>query len=254
MKIAILVKQVPDTEIVPKVKADKSGVSTENINKFVINPYDEYAITLAVELSKKVTGSSTTVITVGTDKAQESIRKALAMGCDNGILLKVAEDALDGNTTSRLIYENIKDKGFDLILAGKKSVDQDQGIVGPIVGSSMGIPVVTAVQSFQLGGDNNSAVVEREIEEGTEVLNITFPALLSCEKGLNDPKPPSLPNIMQAKKKPLEIIEANVGNVSLKITKVEEPPVRSGVKMIMGEIEEQAKAVAKLLKDELKVI
>ena len=254
MNIAVLVKRVPDTEILPKIKPDNSGVSTDNINKFVINPYDEYAITQAVQVSKKHSGSKISIICVGPEKSKDVIIRALAMGGEEGILIKSDEENLDGITTAKLISEYIKDKGYDIIFAGKKSVDLEQGVVGPAVASLIDIPCACSASTFELSSDAKSVNISREVEEGMEFIEVALPAVITCEKGLNNPKPPPLPSILKAKKKPIEIVESAKHDINLKIAKVEEPPTRTDVKMIEGETKEQAAEIAKILKEEIKVL
>ena len=266
MKIVVILKQVPDTETKIKVKADGSGIETDGI-KYVINPYDEIAVEEGLRLKEKLADDSTvTIISVGPDRVIESIRTALAMGADDAV--HVNDPALEGGdslATGRVLTKVIKDHGFDIIFAGKQAVDLDQAQVPPAVAELLDIPHVNNVAKFELAADKTKATVSRRIEGGDEVIDVTLPALLTCEKGLNEPRYASLPGIMKAKKKPVKTVkldelglEANqVGAAGshVKILKWLPIPERSPGKILKGmETEAAVKELVRLLREEAKVI
>lgn len=255
MKIATCIKQVPDTEIQPRINPDGSGVNTSNITKFVISPYDEYGVTEAVKLKKQFSDAELDAYSLGVAKAQESLRKALAMGADKAFLLKVESlENVDGLTIAKELASKLKENNYDMIFVGKKAADDELGIVGGAIAALLDMPFVNAITQLEVSDDGKTAVCERTSDEGTLVIETPLPAVFACEKGLNDPKPVPLPAIMKAKKKPLEQIDITLPETNVELVKVEEPPERGEITMIEGELEEKVSEVVRLLKEEIKVL
>jgi len=202
MDIIVLMKQVPATESFIEIAQDKRTIKTENLN-WVINPYDEIAIEEAVRI-KETHGGTVTVITIGTATAQDAIRTAMAMGVDNGILIDDPKTlACDGLGTARILATAIEKTGYDLIIAGQRAVDDDSYLVGPAVAHYLDIPCITLVTKQTIS--DKKIECERTIDGGSEIVQATLPALLTTQRGLNEPRYTSLPGIMKAKKKKIEV-------------------------------------------------
>lgn len=250
MKIAVCIKRVPDTEARIKVGAD--GVSIDEAGvKFVLNPYDEYGVEEALQRKEKAGAGEVVVISLGADAAQETMRTALAMGADRGVLLKADTIPADGLAVARALAAELKDGGYDLILFGKMAVDDSNHQVGPMVAELLGLPCVTTVAHLELEG--GKGVAEREIEGGVEVVEFALPAVLTCEKGLNTPRYPALKGIMAAKKKPVEVKPAAFGAVRLTVTSLTLPAERKEGR-IVGEGPDAVPELVRLLQTEAKVL
>jgi electron transfer flavoprotein beta subunit len=249
VRIAVCLKRVPDTTtkivIAPDGKAiDESGV------KFVPNPYDEYAIEEALKLKDAAGSGETVVYSLGGEAAQETIRAALAMGIDRGVLLQGTPTA-DGLEVARALTAELKAGNFDLILFGKLAVDDYNHQVGGMVAELLELPCITAVAHLVVA--NGALEAEREIEGGIEQVTASLPAVLTCDKGLNTPRLPSLKGIMAAKKKPLESRPAHLGAGTLTALGLSLPPERKPGQ-IVGEGAEAVPALVRLLREEAKVI
>ncbi len=211
MKIAVLMKRVPDTASVFKIGADNKSVETDNL-KYVMSPYDEHAMEEAILTREAGKADEVIVVTMGPDAAQETIRTALAMGADRAIFVK--DDAAAGANckgTAMVLAAALKTESPELIFAGKQAVDDDASQVPERVAELLEIPHASVVMSFEL--DNNTASVAREIEGGHYKMEVTLPALFTIQKGINTPRYPTLPNIMKAKKK--EIKELSLADLGL---------------------------------------
>jgi len=250
---AVILKQVPDSEALIKIKPDGSGFVKEGV-KFVINPYDEFGVEEALKKKEAAGSGEVTIVSLGPDRAVESIRTALAMGADKGVLLKVGEDQYtDALGVAKALAEVLKGGGHKLIFCGKQAIDDDMAQVGPMVAEILGLPCVTVVTKVDISGDK--AVCTREIEGGKEVVEVALPAVIACQKGLNEPRYASLPGIMKAKKKPLDIKDAKLEAPNAEIVKWENPPQRAAGRIIEGEdASAKAKALVKALREEAKVI
>ena len=200
MKIAVCLKRVPDTTAKIAVGGDGKSIDETGV-KFVPNPYDEYALEAALALKEKAGAGETVVVSLGGDAAQETIRTALAMGIDRGVLLQSPGSA-DGFEVARALAAELGTGGFDLILFGKMAVDDYNHQVGVMVGELLGLPTISAVSALTVDGGHVHA--EREVEGGVEVVTCSLPAVITADKGINTPRLPSLKGIMGAKKKPLE--------------------------------------------------
>ncbi len=249
MRIAVCLKRVPDTTAKIAIAAD--GKSTEEAGvKFVPNPYDEYALEEALKLKEAAGAGETVVVSLGGDAAQETIRAALAMGMDRGVLLQSAGSA-DGLEVARALAAELKDGGFDLILFGKMAVDDYNHQVGVMVGELLELPCITAVSHLTVTGGRVEA--DREIEGGIESSSCALPAVLTCDKGLNTPRLPSLKGIMAAKKKPLEVKPVTLGPGSVAVLGLSYPPDRKPGR-IVGEGADAVPELVRLLREEAKVL
>lgn len=257
MNIYALMKRTFDTE----EKITLSGGSiNEDGAEFIINPYDEYAIEEAIQV-RDAHGGEVTVISVGSQDAVTQLRTALAMGADKAVLINT-EDAVehgDQYTTAKIIAEYLKDKSPELILGGNVAIDGGSGQVGPRVAELLGINYVTTITKLEI--DGNRAIAVRDVEGDSEVIETNLPLLVTAQQGLNEPRYPSLPGIMKAKKKPLAELELDdldleEDEVAAKTKTIEIflPPKKEAGRVLKGELEEQAKELVKLLHTEAKVI
>lgn len=250
MKIAVCIKRVPDTETRVKIAAD--GVSMDETGvKFILNPYDEFAVEEALQRKEKAGGGEVVAIALGPDAAQETIRSALAMGADRGVLLKADKIPADALAVAKALASELKGGGYDLILFGKLAVDDYNHAVGPMVAELLGLPCVTAISKLELEG--GKGVAEREIEGGMEVVEFALPAVLTAEKGLNTPRYPALKGIMAAKKKPIESKAAALGAARVTVSSLALPPERKAGR-ILGEGADVVPELVRLLRTEAKVL
>ena len=262
MNIFVCVKQVPDTETKVTPTGDGSYIETNAI-KWIMNPYDEFAVEQALLVKAKVPDSTVTVVRVGSVKDTEALRTAMAMGADDAILVET-DDILDSYLTAKAIKGAIEKSGKtpDLVFAGKQAIDDDCLQVPQLLGQMMNLPSVSVIIGFDNDGDK--LTLKREIEGGAvEVYDVNTPAVVACNKGLNTPRYASLPGIMKAKKKPMEKLSLGDVGVDLSDQRVkysgftlppEKPPGKKFDAMDEGE---QAKVVAEvvgLLRNEAKVI
>jgi electron transfer flavoprotein beta subunit len=257
MKIFVCVKQVPDTETRIQLKADKSGIE-ETAIKWVLNPYDEFAVEEALKVKEAAGSGTVTVISIGPKgRVTDSLRTAMAMGADDGIVIDCS-DYLDSFLTAKALAGAIKKEGtFDMVFAGKLAIDDNAASVPQMVAEALGVPHVTVVSKFTNG---NPLTVERESEGGArEIFEVTGPCVIAANKGLNTPRYASLPGIMKAKKKPLkETTLADVGiqasQIKVKLKEFQLPPEKPKVKMVTGDAAAQAKELVRLIVEEAKVL
>lgn len=254
MNILVLIKQTFDTE--EKISI-QNGRIIENGVEFILNPYDEYAVEEAVKIKEEI-GADVTVLTVGPVRAEATLRTALAMGADQAVMIELEEEA-DEYTVAKLISKAIKGKEFDLILGGNMAVDSGAGQVAIRVAEELGIPHVSTITKLTL--NEEKATVERDVEGDVEVIEVHLPFLATAQQGLNEPRYPSLPGIMKAKKKPLERLDASDLGLSEEDmsprTRVREqylPPKKEAGRVLSGEVKEQVQELAKLLRSEAKVV
>ncbi|MCM3596456.1 electron transfer flavoprotein subunit beta/FixA family protein [Metabacillus idriensis] len=257
MNIYVIMKKTFDTE--EKITL-QNGKINEDGAEFIINPYDEYAIEEAIQLRDANSGE-VTVVTIGGEEAEKELRTALAMGCDKAVLINTEDDLEDGDqfTTSKILAEFFKDKDADLILGGNVAIDGGSGQVGPRLAELLDIPYVTTITKLEI--DGNKATVVRDVEGDSEVIETTLPLLVTAQQGLNEPRYPSLPGIMKAKKKPLDELELD--DLDLEEDEVEPktktieiymPPKKEAGKVLQGDLDAQVKELVSLLRNEAKVI
>ncbi|HSM15441.1 MAG TPA: electron transfer flavoprotein subunit beta/FixA family protein [Gemmatimonadales bacterium] len=249
MKIAVCLKRVPDTTTKIVIGSDGASIDETGV-KFVPNPFDEFAIEAAIAVKEAAGSGETVVYSLGGDSAQETIRTALAMGIDRGVLLQ-GSGSPDGLEVAKALAGELKDQGFDLILFGKLAVDDYNYQVGPMTAELLGLPCITSLAHVTVADGKVEA--EREIEGGMETSTCQLPAVLTCDKGLNTPRLPSLKGIMAAKKKPLEVKAVDLGAGTIEILGLELPPERSAGK-IVGEGPDAVPELVNLLRNEAKVI
>lgn len=229
MKIVVPVKRVVDAYVKVRVKSDGSGVDTDN-TKMSMNPFDEIAIEEAVRLKEAGTATEIIAVSVGPQKAQEQLRTALAMGADRAILVESDLTDLQPLVIARLLAAVCEREQPDLVLMGKQAIDDDSNQVGQMLAALRDLPQGTFISRLEPGAGH--VVVTREVDAGLERLRLSLPAVVTVDLRLNEPRYPKLPNIMKAKKVPIETAtpaELGVDTAStLKTLKVEEPPVRKG--------------------------
>jgi electron transfer flavoprotein beta subunit len=259
MKIAVLMKRVPDTASVFKIGSDNKSVDTAGL-KYVISPYDEHAIEEGIKLREAGKAEEVIVITVGPEGSQETIRTALAMGADRAVLVKdPATQGVNSRGVAMILAGAVKKEGAELVFAGKQAVDDDASQVPERVAEILEIPHASVVTAFELNG--NSAVVEREIEGGSMKIEVPLPALFTIQKGINTPRYPTLPNIMKAKKK--EIKDTTLADLGLTADQIASGIVIEGMalprqdrlnKVLQGTSEERVKQLLSILREEEKVL
>jgi electron transfer flavoprotein beta subunit len=249
MKLLVTVKRVIDYNVQIRVKADGSGVEKDNV-KMSMNPPDENAVEEALRIKEAGKADEIIILSIGNDKAQETIRTALAMGADRGIHIKTEND-LEPLAISKIISKVAEEEKPSIILMGKQAIDDDCNQTGQMTSALLNWPQATFASKIEIEGQN--AIVTREIDEGLERIKVSIPFVASCDLRLNEPRYASLPNIMKAKKKPIDTKEASSLGINIEPRieqiKVEEPPVRQ--KGIM--VNDVAELVQKL-KHEAKVI
>ncbi|MDC3206526.1 electron transfer flavoprotein subunit beta/FixA family protein [Pelagibacteraceae bacterium] len=249
MKLLVTVKRVIDYNVQIRVKADGSGVEKDNV-KMSMNPPDENAVEEALRIKEAGKADEIIILSIGNDKAQETIRTALAMGADRGIHIKTDND-LEPLAISKIISKVAEEEKPSIILMGKQAIDDDSNQTGQMTSALLNWPQATFASKIEIDGQN--AIVTREIDEGLERIKVSIPFVASCDLRLNEPRYASLPNIMKAKKKPIDTKEASSLGINIEPRieqiKVEEPPVRQ--KGIM--VSDVAELVQKL-KHEAKVI
>ena len=226
MKILVAVKRVIDFNVQVRVKNDGTGVEKENV-KMSMNPPDENAVEEALRIKESGKADEIVILSIGVEKSQETIRTALAMGADRGILIKTDHD-VEPLGVSKLIAKIAEDEKPGIILLGKQAIDDDCNQTAQMVSALLNWPQGTFASKIEI--ENDSAVITREIDEGLEKIKVKTPFVASCDLRLNEPRYASLPNIMKAKKKPIDIKTAvDLGvDISPRIEqiKVEEPPFR----------------------------
>lgn len=250
MRIAVCVKRVPDTESRIKIAADGRTIDESGV-KFVLNPYDEYAVEEALRRREAAGSGEVVVISLGADASQETIRTALAMGADRGVLLKTDQRSVDPLPVARALAAELRDGGYDLILFGKLAIDDYSHATGVMVGEILGLPCVGAVTHLELVDGKGKA--EREVEGGVEVVEFSLPAVLTTDKGLNEPRYPALKGIMAAKKKLLEVKPVVLEAGGWEVLELALPPERKPGR-IVGEGPDAVPALIAALRTEAKVL
>lgn len=257
MKFFVCVKQVPDTETKIKVGGDSASIDTTGV-KWVLNPYDEFAIEEAVKTRDANPGSQVWIISVGPKKrVVESLRTALAMGADEAIVVDAAENLDPADTACALAAAIKAEGGATLIFSGKLAIDDNAASVPQMLAEQLGVPHTTVVSQFSFA--NGLVAVTRDVEGGAkELVEMQTPALVAANKGLNMPRYASLPGIMKAKKKTIKELDLSglgvAPRVQTKIFSIELPPEKPAVKMLSGDLSSQVTSLVSLLRDEAKVL
>ncbi|MCL4439758.1 MAG: electron transfer flavoprotein subunit beta/FixA family protein [Firmicutes bacterium] len=256
MKIIVCMKQTFDTEAKIAVGADgkinKQGVS------LIMNPYDEFAVEEGLRIKEK-SGGEVTVVTVAGSEGQDALRQALAMGADKAVLVDPGLDEIDEYTTATILAKAIAEMEYDILLGGIRAVDDGSAQVAGRVAQILGIPVVNVVTKLELA--DGKAVATSEIEGGAQTVEVTLPAMFTAQKGLNEPRYPSMKGIMQAKKKPMDKkglgdLGLDAGQAAPKVKAISYflPSARAAGKIIPGEPADAARDLVKALREEAKII
>ncbi len=246
----VCIKQVADTETRVKVAADGRTLDPAGVT-WILNPYDEFAVEEALRLKEQLAAGDVVVASIGGAGVQTTLRNALAMGADRAFHLKTDEAAPDSLQVARALSALVRELAPGVVWMGKQAVDDDASAVGPMVAELAGLPCVTMVAKATIEG--GKATLEREIEGGREIVEVTLPAVITAEKGLNEPRYASLKGIMTAKKKPIEERAAELGAPGLEKVSLELPPPRTAGR-IVGEGVAAVPALVQALRDEAKVI
>jgi electron transfer flavoprotein beta subunit len=248
MKCVVCVNHVPDTETKVKVDAEGKNIDRSGVN-YVINPYDEFAVEECLRIKEK-SGGEVIAVSLGGDAHKETLRKALAMGVDKAILLK-DDSSRDTFSVARALADAIKELSPDIVFFGKQSVDSDDAAVGGMVAEMLGFPSVSTVVKLEVG--NGVLTAEREIEGGHEKVEAKLPAVLTAQKGLNEPRYPSLKGIMAAKSKPIEERQPAAGQKKTEVLSMKKPPAKTAGK-IVGTDAGAVPELVRLLHEEAKVV
>ena len=251
MKALVCVKRVIDYNVRIRVKSDKSGVETDNV-KMSMNPFDEIAVEEAVRMKEKSQIQEIVILSIGTDKSQETIRSALAMGGDRGILVKTDKEQLEPLTVGKIIKAVSDKEKPDLIILGKQAIDDDCNQTGQIVATLLEFPQATFASELKKN-DDNTLEVTREVDGGLETVKVNIPCVVTTDLRLNEPRYASLPNIMKAKQKKIDVLEIGSFGIDIKdrlqVLEVNEPPDRKpGIKV------DDVEALVNKLKNEAKVL
>ena len=249
MKVLVPVKRVIDYNVKIRVKADETGVETANV-KMSMNPFDEISVEEAVRMKEAGTAEEIVIVSVGPQQAQETIRTALAMGADRGVLV-TTDEVVEPLALAKILKAIVEKENPNIILAGKQAIDDDSSQVGQLLAAMLGWSQATNASKIKLG--EGESEVTREVDGGLETIKVKMPTLVTVDLRLNEPRYASLPNIMKAKKKPIENLTPEELGIDviprLKVLKVAEPQKRDG-----GEIVESIDELVDKLKNEVKVI
>ena len=251
MKALICVKRVIDYNVKIRVKSDKSGVETDNV-KMSMNPFDEIAVEEAVRMKEKGQLDEIIILSIGSDKSQETIRSGLAMGGDRGILIKSDNDQLEPLNVAKLIKKVCEKENPDLLVLGKQAIDDDCNQTGQILATLLNIPQATFASKL-IKNDDGTVDVTREVDGGLETIRVKTPCVITTDLRLNEPRYASLPNIMKAKQKKIETLDINTLGIDIKnrleVIEVNEPPERKpGIKV------ESVDTLVEKLKNEAKIL
>lgn len=260
MKIAVCIKSVPDTETKIKLAGDSKNIDIADV-RFITSPYDEFAIEEALKLKEKV-GGETVAISIGGNEATEVLRDSLARGIDSAIHVKDAElENLDPLSTAKILAAVIRDGGYDVIFCGQQGVGGDNSAVPSMLAELLDIPQASMTVKLEIA--DNKFKAEREIEGAHETVEGTLPALFSAQKGLNEPRYPSIKGVMAARRKEIAVKDANAIGVAgtfsadkrkMRLKQMVMPAERPQGKLIDGDVDTQAKTLVKLLREEAHVI
>jgi len=256
--IIVLIKQVPATESIVSISPDRKEIQETDL-KWIMNPYDELAVEEALQIQAEK-GGTVTVVAVGSDRAVDTVRTALAMGVDTAVLINDPAVINEGDyAIGEVLAAAVSKLPYDLILTGHRTVDTDSWLSPFVVAETLGLPVASLVTKVTIVDDK--AVCERTVDNGIATVEVTLPAILTTQRGLNEPRYASLPGIMKAKKKPLEI--KNLAELGITLTTkasgervgLKTPPKRAVGHILQGQsVEEMAKELVKGLRENAKVI
>jgi electron transfer flavoprotein beta subunit len=263
LNVVVCIKQVPDTEAPIRIRPDGQGIDEAGLN-LVMNYYDEHATEAGLRLREQF-GGTVTLVAVGPERSKEALRTGLAMGADEAVL--VSDPALDGAdhlSIARVLAAVIAPLPHDVVICGKLSTDDNAAVVGPALAEFLDLPQATAIAVLQMDADGTVATVHREVEGGIEVLDVPLPAVLTVERSLNEPRYPSLPGIMKAKRKEIGVrtlqdLGLDAGSVGAAaartgLVRLDPPPKRQAGRSVDGDAAEAVAAIVGFLKNEAKVL
>lgn len=259
MNIFVLLKQVPDTETKVRITADKKSIEKGDV-KWIINPYDEFAVEEGLKTKEKLKEGTVTVVTAGPDRTVEALRTAVAMGADNAIHVKIDNESADTYLCARALAEVLKKENPGIVFMGKQAIDDDQAAMVGYVAELWNAPSASVIVKCEIGADKKSATLEQEGDGGAKnTIALSLPAVVGVNKGINTPRYASLPGIMKAKKKEIKVYQlADLGLGSEGPKTVDSdyqlPPERAAGKKLTGDAATQVKELVKLLREEAKVI
>ncbi len=262
MQIIVCVKQVIDTAA--KINIKDGAVEAQGSSR-VLNPYDEYAVEEALRIREKHPDTKITLVSLGPEGFRDTLRTGLAMGADKAVhLLDSVFDGLDSLGAAHALVKAIRILKFDLILCGRQAVDDDMAHVGSSIAVLLGVPFVSVITKLEFSENLKQAVVTRQVEGGSEVIEAPLPLLLTCQKGLNEPRLPSLKGIMAAKKKEIEVMDAqaigfNANLMGASVNRIREaglelPPARKSGRVLEGNVKDSVSQLVKILREEEKVV
>lgn len=263
MNIVVCVKQVPDTEASIRIKPDGTGIDEAGLT-LVMNYYDEHATEAGLRLREQF-GGTVTLVSIGPERAKEALRTGLAMGADEAVLVSdPALERADHLGIARGLAAAVRTLPHDVVICGKLSTDDNAATVGAALAEYLGLPQATAIAHLEMDPAGTGAVVHREVEGGVEVLAVPFPAVLTVERSLNEPRYPSLPGIMKARRKEIKTLTleqlgpaaAEVGAEAARATLVRlaAPPARKAGRIVESDAEQAVAAIVAFLRDEAKVL
>ncbi|MDQ7828399.1 MAG: electron transfer flavoprotein subunit beta/FixA family protein [Armatimonadota bacterium] len=262
MEIVVCIKQVPDTEAPIRIRPDGSGIDETGVN-LVMNYYDEHATEAALQLRERF-GGTVTLVSVGPERAREALRQGLAMGADEAVLVSDPRLArADHLQVARVLAAVIAPRRPDLVICGKLSTDDNAALVGPALAALLDLPQATAVSRLEVAEDATHALVHRELEGAVEVLELPLPALLTVERNLNEPRYPSLPGIMKAKRKEIPVLTLEaagidpeaLGTPGAVLERLAPPPARPPGQRVDGQDPDAAvEAIVRYLAETAKVL
>ena len=250
MKIAVCIKRVPDMEGRFKIAPSGTGIDEAGL-KFDMSDFDGYAAEVAIQITEKLGAGEVTVISLGPDVVQETLRKALSMGAHKAVQLKHDAPVSDGYAIAQALAAEIKDGGYDLVMCGRMAVDTQNRSTGAFVAELLGLPLISAIS--QLNVEGGVVKARRELEGAYELIECPLPAVVTIDEGIARARYPSLKGIMAAKKKPLDVKPAQLGAVTYQLEKMELPAERAAGRII-GEGKDAVPELVRLLKEEAKVL
>lgn len=257
MKLFVILKQVPDTET--KIKISGNGIDESSI-KWIVSPYDEFAIEEALKTKESGGAETVTALTLGPARCVDALRTALAMGCDAAVHINTETAPNDTHLVAKALAESLKKEGAQMVFSGKQAIDDDQSATFGYLAEFLDWPSASVVTEFKLSDDKKTARATREIEGGTrQIIEMPVPCVVAVTKGINTPRYASLPGIMKAKKKEIKaysLADLGLADESPKVSESDYqlPPERSAGKLIDGDAATQAKELVRLLREEAKVI
>jgi electron transfer flavoprotein beta subunit len=250
MKIAVCIKRVPDMELRFSIAGDRKSLDQGGL-KYEMGDFDGYALEVGLQLVEKEGSGEVVVLSVGPDGVQETLRKGLAMGAARAVQLKAEQVPFDGLAIAQALAAELKDGGYDLILFGRMATDTASGTVGPMTAELLGLPCVTSISHLEVSGMRGT--VRRDLEGASETMQFPLPAVLTIDEGIARPRLASLKGIMAAKKKPLEVRPAQLGEARLVVESMAQPPDRPPGRII-GEAPHAVPELLRLHQTEAKVL